>query len=130
MCTMNACVFLSITGALPFKQWPLDRLQMGVCGGIYADEKGDRKQHESRTGRCDVEESNKGRVSALYTCMCYKHISIAAAAAVQRTLCIYYIMAWDRVTRDCLKISNDNGSRAKTDRCPVRILLKNDPSKL
>lgn len=83
MCTMNACVFLSITGALPFKQWPLDRLQMGVCGDVYADEKGDRKQDESMTGRSDVEESNKGRASALYTCMCYEHIiSIAAAAAV------------------------------------------------
>lgn len=98
-----------------------------VCAAAYTPTK---REIESMTGRCDVEESNKGRASALYTCMFYEHISIAAAAAIQRTLCIYYILAWDRVTRDCLKISNDNGSRAKIDRCPVRILLKNDPSKL
>lgn len=47
--TTNACVFLSITGALPFKQWPLDRLQMGVCARTYTP--ATREQDESMTGR-------------------------------------------------------------------------------
>lgn len=146
--TTNACVFLSITGALPFKQWPLDRLQMGVCAlaYIYAPttrEQDTNKAHGEQTrsvsdeSRCTAGEC-EWRLGALciyvyiyYTYRaCDEHvISIAAAAAyISLALCIYYKARGgggeDRVTRDCLKISNDNGPRAKTDRCPVRTVEK------
>lgn len=135
--TTSACVFLSITGALPFKQWPLDRLQMGVCARIHADDGGAGRKHDGGGRTVHIGEGWL-RYVRIYILYIYIHAECAMSIYRLRWLlqrsaarCVYIICVRARVTRDCLRISNDNnGPRAKTDRCPVGTLLKNDPSKL